>query len=483
MDSRMKYMRVAHTIFLSVGFFSVPFVTSASALRAPQLQVIDMNSRTVEHVITVEADGTDVGLKPLVADIDDDDSADILVFESTGSEVKPLVRIYDRHGVQKKIYPLFVPQEAGNEISAAIGNVDSDAELEIVISFPQSTSTRVYIFDATFKYNDPSRPSFIAFPSLSTGARVTVGNVTGDKKNEIIVGTGVGAQAHVGLFDQHGKQYGTDIIPFAETDTQGVTLATITSSGSTYADLAIGLAESAQTWFKVYTIDNAFTYPVRTEQRVWSREWKSGVSLASADILHTGSQELVVAPLSDQRTELQFFHADGTKEDSIAPVYGFEESFNGGSEFAFGQLDSDLATELVIAPRVQTQRGDLSKGSKYVVTDLSEQTTTLWEDGYILKQFLISSGAGGRPTPTGETKISYKKALINYDGAMFGESYHFANTPWNTMFRSGGYFFHTAYWHNNFGNPMSHGCINMREPDAHFLYDWTEMGTVVITHS
>lgn len=470
--------------FLSSFFFAaVPFLASATPVRTPQLQIIDMDSRKVENTITVEADGTDVGLKPLVADIDNDGSPEIIVFESTGSQVKPLVRIYDRHGVQKKIYPLFVPENSGTEISAAVGNVDSDSSPEILVSFPQSNSSVVYVFDSTFKYNDPKHPSFVAFPSIAAGVRVTTGNVTGDARQEVIVGTGAGVKAHVGLFDQNGKQYGTDIIPFADEDTEGVTLATVASKGNTYADVAIGLASGAQTWFKVYTIDSAFTYPVRTEQRVWSREWKSGVNLASADFLHDGNQELAIAPLSDQQTQLEFYHPDGSKENSISPLYGFEEAFRGGAEFAFGQLDSDLPLELVIAPRVQVQRGDLSKGTKYIETDLSEQVTTAWENGYIVEQFLISSGAGKRPTPTGETKVFYKKAIIDYNGAAFNETYDFPNTPWNTEFREGGYFFHTAYWHHNFGHPMSHGCINMKEPDAHFIYDWADIGTTVIVHA
>lgn len=39
---------------------------------------------------------------------------------------------------------------------------------------------------------------------------------------------------------------------------------------------------------------------------------------------------------------------------------------------------------------------------------------------------------------------------------------------------------HGAYWHNNFGNPMSHGCVNLPLDVAEFLYSWAPLGTPVI---
>jgi len=45
--------------------------------------------------------------------------------------------------------------------------------------------------------------------------------------------------------------------------------------------------------------------------------------------------------------------------------------------------------------------------------------------------------------------------------------------PWTCFFAQGGYAFHGTYWHNNFGLQMSHGCINMRNADAKWLFRWT----------
>jgi lipoprotein-anchoring transpeptidase ErfK/SrfK len=50
------------------------------------------------------------------------------------------------------------------------------------------------------------------------------------------------------------------------------------------------------------------------------------------------------------------------------------------------------------------------------------------------------------------------------------------------MYFYGAYAIHGAYWHNNFGVPMSHGCVNMRSNESQMLYEWAPAGTEVYVH-
>jgi len=50
------------------------------------------------------------------------------------------------------------------------------------------------------------------------------------------------------------------------------------------------------------------------------------------------------------------------------------------------------------------------------------------------------------------------------------------------MFYSGNYALHGAYWHNRFGTPVSHGCVNLRVSQARWLYNWAPVGTRVVVH-
>ena len=52
-------------------------------------------------------------------------------------------------------------------------------------------------------------------------------------------------------------------------------------------------------------------------------------------------------------------------------------------------------------------------------------------------------------------------------------SYTLPGVPWTSFFIfETGVAFHGTFWHNNFGIPMSHGCINMRNEDAKWLFRW-----------
>lgn len=54
------------------------------------------------------------------------------------------------------------------------------------------------------------------------------------------------------------------------------------------------------------------------------------------------------------------------------------------------------------------------------------------------------------------------------------EAYELPGVPWTMFFHESGYALHGTYWHNNFGTRMSHGCINMRNEEAYWLFRWTE---------
>ena len=115
-----------------------------------------------------------------------------------------------------------------------------------------------------------------------------------------------------------------------------------------------------------------------------------------------------------------------------------------------------------------------SLGSKRVQLDLSLQTLTAYEGETVVLTALVSTGVRRYPTPPGEYRI-LRKVRIQ---AMSGPSYYVPNVEWVSYFLDG-YAIHGTYWHNNFGHPMSHGCVNMRNEDARWIYEWAPLGTPV----
>lgn len=121
---------------------------------------------------------------------------------------------------------------------------------------------------------------------------------------------------------------------------------------------------------------------------------------------------------------------------------------------------------------------------RWIEVDLSQQRATLYTGATAVQSFTISSGLPKTPTVTGEFKVWHKNPVQTMTGGSRagGDYYSLPNVKWNTYFYKD-YAFHTAYWHNNFGRPMSHGCVNMREAEAKIVYDFAPIGTTVIVHN
>ncbi|KKQ91931.1 MAG: hypothetical protein UU16_C0009G0015 [Candidatus Woesebacteria bacterium GW2011_GWA2_40_7] len=121
-------------------------------------------------------------------------------------------------------------------------------------------------------------------------------------------------------------------------------------------------------------------------------------------------------------------------------------------------------------------------GEKRIYVDLTTQTLTAYQGDVVFLQTKISSGKWF-PTPTGEFTIWEKIRATKMSGGQGADYYYLPNVPY-VMFFSGsgvaagrGFSLHGAYWHNNFGHPMSHGCVNMRQVDAQKLYYWVDPST------
>lgn len=116
-------------------------------------------------------------------------------------------------------------------------------------------------------------------------------------------------------------------------------------------------------------------------------------------------------------------------------------------------------------------------GYRMIEVNLSAQTLTAWEGDSIVMHTYISSGTSATPTVTGRFRIGNKLTSQR----MIGPGYDLPGVPW-VMYFYGAYAIHGAYWHSNFGTPMSHGCVNMSIGDAQALYNWADYGTEVYVH-
>lgn len=128
---------------------------------------------------------------------------------------------------------------------------------------------------------------------------------------------------------------------------------------------------------------------------------------------------------------------------------------------------------------------DVPPLAKWIRVSLSEQRVYAYEGQEMVFQATISSGIpsnlptdNGIPTktPSGRffiTSKAFARHMGNGDLTTALEAYELPGVPWVGFFVETGVAFHGTYWHDNFGTPMSHGCINMRNEDARWLFRWS----------
>lgn len=130
---------------------------------------------------------------------------------------------------------------------------------------------------------------------------------------------------------------------------------------------------------------------------------------------------------------------------------------------------------------VQTARDVLgeSTGPKKIMVDLTNQRLYAYEGDKVVMDFPVSTGKWNH-TPTGTFNIWVKLRYTRMAGGSGSDYYNLPNVPYtmfyynNEVSKGQGYSIHGAYWHNNFGHPMSHGCINMKIADAGAIFEWAD---------
>jgi LysM repeat protein len=127
------------------------------------------------------------------------------------------------------------------------------------------------------------------------------------------------------------------------------------------------------------------------------------------------------------------------------------------------------------APKVVSP--SVASGKKWIEVDLSSQRLIAHQGDSVVLRTKVSTGLRNTPTPVGRYAVRTKVRRQT----MTGPGYSLPNVQW-VMYFYRDYSIHGTYWHNRFGRPMSHGCVNARNSDAKFLYNWANYGTPIVIH-
>ncbi|MEW5870342.1 MAG: L,D-transpeptidase family protein [Chloroflexota bacterium] len=127
---------------------------------------------------------------------------------------------------------------------------------------------------------------------------------------------------------------------------------------------------------------------------------------------------------------------------------------------------------------------DVPAEEKRIEVNLDEQMLVAYEGERVVRRCQVSTGARGQSSEDGLPTATPQGAFnvqVKWPSRHMGdlaltddvEAYELPGVPWVSIFHHWGIAFHGTYWHDNFGRKMSHGCVNMRNEDAKWLYRWT----------
>lgn len=158
----------------------------------------------------------------------------------------------------------------------------------------------------------------------------------------------------------------------------------------------------------------------------------------------------------------------GDRKRRVVVAVGAEQ--DGYVELAAGQWIDKRQLRIITR---QARPAAVAPGARWIDVDLEQQTLVAYEDDVPVFATLVSTAKKVKNTPPATYRLRSKAAATRMAAeATEAKQYDIGEVPWAQRFKKG-LFLHAAYWHDNFGNRQSAGCINLSPRDARTLYDWT----------
>lgn len=179
----------------------------------------------------------------------------------------------------------------------------------------------------------------------------------------------------------------------------------------------------------------------------------------------------------------QIFWIDQIKTDSQGrSYYRVNPNYYGGVDMLWAAAE---AFRPISAEELSPINPDRS--NKWIQVDASDQRQVLscYEGNSEVYFCRVSTGAKYDMfgnivdkwiTPVGTHRITRKYLSLQMSGGTTGAGYDLPGIGWTSIFATGGVAIHSTHWHNNFGDPVSHGCVNCSPEDAKWIWRWTQPG-------
>lgn len=461
-------------IFLTILSLIIPISVLAQEtgttepITRPLVRVLNSENFALEYEFYPFAEDSPAqGANITTADLNNDGYKEIIV--AAGRNEKPLVKIFNYQGELQYQF-LAYAETFRKGLKVTVADLYNDGSPEIITAPNEGGGPQIRVFDNLgFAYF-----SFFAFDeTLRGGANVSVGDVNGDTQPEIIVGAGYDQEPIVKIFDNYSN-FIKGIYVYEHTFKGGVSVLAADLDNDNIAEIITAPYIEKEPKVRIFDYDGN----LKKEFIAYPHGFWGGVNLATSDVDQDGYLDILTGAGYSGGAHLRFFDKEGIPK--INPTLFVYENFKGGISIADGDINNDGKTEILAATQTISPI-DKYNYYKSIEVDIKKQKLFAYFKGQLEKEFWVSTGTWKFPTPLGQFKIYAKvptTTMSGYYGPNHPDNYELANVPHVMPFYKN-YALHGAYWHWNFGTRVSHGCINLKLPDAEWLYNWTHIGTPV----
>lgn len=401
-------------------------------------------------------------------DVDGDGIVELVVGAGPGRS--PDVRIFSTSGEWKKTFRAYPAWFSGG-VRVAVGDVDGDGTDDIVTAPGPGIEPQVNVFRVDGSQIVPGGTWAYA-KGFKAGVHVAVGDLDADGMDEIVTAPGPGGGPHIRVWDIASMQPSStlrltrDFFAYASTMTDGVTVA-IVQTEKWGSAIITGVESWSAPLVRRFSADGSLL----KEFYAYASSSRSGVSVTAWDYDGDGTDEIVTVPNGNMALDMRLYDLYGSEYKRALLM---DPAYRGSVSLA--PIPGALAA-MPIAP-VVAGRTDVEKA---IEVDLKGQRLYAYEHGRVARSFLVSTGLSNHPTPEMEVTVTEKIPIKRYRWTYAPgspDNYDLPNVKWNLRIM-GPYHIHHAYWHNNFGHRMSHGCINVGQADAEWVYNWSSVGLPV----
>ncbi|NQT49238.1 L,D-transpeptidase family protein [Candidatus Kuenenbacteria bacterium] len=403
-------------------------------------------------------------------DLGGDGQKEVVV--SYGNFENPMIKLFRLDGSLINVWKPYVEGFTG-EISIAVADLDNDGKEEIIAGPGAGGGPQVRVFNG---YGAPLFTfGFWAHDQdYRNGVEVAAGDIDGDGFKEIIVSVIKDDKALVKFFNRFGEQLGVPIEIELENNFEPVKISSIDIDNDGVDEIIVGMGSGNQPKVKIFKKDGT----VLEEFFAYGENFEGGVNFS---IVNVDSNNIIVTGAGfSGGPHVRFFNSNGDPLKK-SNFFSYTESFRGGVNVDYADIDNDGELELVTLPQIINNISGKYL-HKYIDIDISEQKLRYYQNGKQVDEFIISSGKVNMPTPLGEYKIFQKNPRA------YSSTYGLY-MPWWMSFKPKYGLHELPEWPNGYkegqdhlGMRVSHGCVRLGVGPAESLYNWTPIGTAVIIH-